>query len=1049
MADGIQIGRGYIAIDLDEAGAKAALDVLKEKIQGTLREASKKTEVDISTAKATAELDKLKAKIVATRQSADDNNKAFRDMLDTMSGVAKIVGLWAPALAVGTLATQAASGGVIQLVAAAGSLLGLLGLLPAGVLVAGGAVAALTVGLSGVATAIQALNSGDAKAAAAALKGLAPDARDAVLALHGIDFTPLKLADQNALFSGLASIIKDLGHSELPLLQSGLVGVAGALNGGFKDLLTNVGSDNSLRDQSLLFIDIKDTLQELAPAGASFVDILRNVSTVGAGFLPQLAERLSTVLSNLDQIIARARSDGSLQQWIQGGITSAGQLVRTVENLGSILGSVFKAGQAAGANFFGELQSITGEIAQFLKSAQGQQDITKILNAGTQAASQLVPLLKDAVTALAGFAPVLSPIAATLAPAIDSVIKALGPGLQNLDPGLQAVARGIASILNGVVPLLDPVSRLANEAGLILGPALSGLAHILDSLVPILSGAASAISFITSNTGDLVPIVLVAVAALKTFSNVQGVFTNGSAAKGISSAADAISKFALNAGVAVESLTGSAKAGTAVATAGDKIASTVKGIGGALPVIGVALLGVGAIIQAVSDHSKELAAQAEATGKGLVIGGSAGVAAAAQMATYQKSIDNASSALAVFSAAQEKQQAQAAKKLSVPQNLGNTENAEGFGALDPQTDGGDTQALLAAQQKLNAANAAAAAYRATLTSTQLAQVKATQAQLDYDNAVRNFGPHSAEAQSAMVALQGATQSETDAEWAAQKATESHQDALQDLLNQALASANASANLKLAVLDLGDAQKTATDATKKSGAQSEDAQRAEAQYELQLNQVVQATHDKAMADSASLPPSAQVAAANKAVTEQILNLAIAAGKNAPPALQALAAKTYDANSAALTAASNTKGLKTAVLDLPGGKTIKIAVDSNGNVVLGSLANQVAALTGPVHYIRIGFKVGAAPQLTQIPKAGGGPVQPNVPYLVGEHGPETIIPDRQSYVLPSAQTRSVLGGTTQQTKATTLNQYNSFPIGLSEQQVADMAASAATWKLRTSR
>src|SRR5437879_3634875 len=71
VADGIQIGRGFIAIDLDEAGAKASLDVLVEKIRETLREASKKTELDLDDTKADAELDKTNAKIKAVQQNAE------------------------------------------------------------------------------------------------------------------------------------------------------------------------------------------------------------------------------------------------------------------------------------------------------------------------------------------------------------------------------------------------------------------------------------------------------------------------------------------------------------------------------------------------------------------------------------------------------------------------------------------------------------------------------------------------------------------------------------------------------------------------------------------------------------------------------------------------------------------------------------------------------------------------------------------------------------------------------------------------------------------
>lgn len=1190
MAEGIQIGRGYIAVDLDEAGARASLDVLVEKIKEALREASKKTELDLDDTKADAELDKTDAKIkkvqrdaqtpvtfgsgitegaraaqqaiesasaavasarakeenaagrvrVAEQQLADvrakeesvtgrirvaeqqltearakyaadssqvlgaeerlaaarreiaasaaritsaeerlaaaergvataadssrvaelklanardasldklakakkdasDGGDPFKGWGAALSGIfsgktggLSVLGLWAPAITAVTLAAQSGAGSILSLVGAAGNLLGVVGLVPAVGFAAASTIAALVVGFKGIGTALTQANSpAQLKAQNAALAGLAPNAKEFVKAVQGIKpaLADLRLADQNALFAGLGQTIKTVATVEIPVLKAGLAGVAGAVGAGLGGLLGSIGGNKSLWDQALIFTNIKDTLQRLLPSLMSFWDILTSVAVVGSGFLPQMATHFTDLLAKFALFIQQARDDGSLKQWVQSGITAIDALGRVVGNIGSILGALFQAGQTAGANFLGTLSQITGQFAAFLHTAQGQSDLATILGSASDATKVLVPLLKDALNTLAGFAPILSPIANILAPAVDQVIQALGPALQNLDPGLKALATGIAAILGAVSQLLGPVSRLASDLAVGLGVALQVVAHILTALAPLLSGIASVVDFLAHSTGALIPILAVAALGFLALSKAGAAVATNSAA-----ATTAVAALGLRAGVAVEAMTGSAAAGVAVASLGSKVGTALKGVGSALPFVGIALLGVGAIIQAVQQHAKALAQEAQDVGKGLVVGGSAGVEAAQKMAQYQKAVDDAADALA---------------RLRSNQPTSSGGKAGGEGPQSQQT-GAATGNVAAAQQQLDAAKHAADAYRASLSDTQLAQARVAQAQLDYNNAVRQFGGNSAQAQSALLSLKGETQHETDAEYAATQATESHQQALKDLLDHTIASANASANLKLAQLDLADAQKAATDAIKASGAGSVEAQRAEAQYELQLNQTVQAMHDKAMADYAALPPSFQLAATNADVTKGILDLALAAGKNAPPALQALVEKTYDANQAAIAAGANVAGLHQQVVTLPDGKTISIYVDSNGQAYVQGLQSSLDSLVSRQYVARVQLQGPSGPfSIVPVAKASGGPVKAGAPYWVGEHGPELVVPHRDGYVVPSSESRVAMASAAAHAGGPTVNQYNSFPIGLSEQQVADMSANSAAWKLRTAR
>src|SRR4029077_16497964 len=52
--------------------------------------------------------------------------------------------------------------------------------------------------------------------------------------------------------------------------------------------------------------------------------------------------------------------------------------------------------------------------------------------------------------------------------------------------------------------------------------------------------------------------------------------------------------------------------------------------------------------------------------------------------------------------------------------------------------------------------------------------------------------------------------------------------------------------------------------------------------------------------------------------------------------------------------------------------------------------------------------------------GGPVDPGVPYLVGEGGPELLVPDSSGTIVPSTRLASAKGG------GPTVNNYNTFLV-----------------------
>lgn len=104
----------------------------------------------------------------------------------------------------------------------------------------------------------------------------------------------------------------------------------------------------------------------------------------------------------------------------------------------------------------------------------------------------------------------------------------------------------------------------------------------------------------------------------------------------------------------------------------------------------------------------------------------------------------------------------------------------------------------------------------------------------------------------------------------------------------------------------------------------------------------------------------------------------------------------------------------MLKLPKNKIINIS--SNAAAAKHNIDTVAAALNRIPRNVRIAMSVtgnksvsaSAAALRKQEARAGGGPVQRDQPYLVGEEGPELIVPQTDGTVLTASMTRGVMGG-----------------------------------------
>lgn len=299
-----------------------------------------------------------------------------------------------------------------------------------------------------------------------AMANLSPNARafvGEVLSLKGA-WDDVRKSVQDKLFAGLAAEVKPLASIWFPLLKTGMGQVATGLNGIIKETVAYLKTTeaqqnvaNIFKNTGLALGNMKGILRDLL---AAFLDI----ASVGSDFLPDLATGAANAAKNFRDFVHEAKETGRLKEWMQGAMDTAGRLWQLIKNIGDIIGTVFSAIDTQGGGALNTLTNLTGKIAEFLHSAEGQDALKALGRAlaaiGGATGKVFLSFLDVAATVLTAIEPLITAFA-------DAAGTYLAGALQVLKPVLE----GVATVLGFLGPALGPVIAGIYAANKAIGAA--------------------------------------------------------------------------------------------------------------------------------------------------------------------------------------------------------------------------------------------------------------------------------------------------------------------------------------------------------------------------------------------------------------------------------------------------------------------------------------------------------------------------------------------------------------------------------------------------
>lgn len=328
---------------------------------------------------------------------------------------------------------------ILPAVQSVGQLTGALGLVPAGIALAGTAVGTLKVGMSGFSDAVK--KGGDD------LKALSPSAQVAATALRNLGpaWNNLHLDVQQRLFQGVGKDIQRVGAVDLPVLRRGMDSMAGSLNQGVHYFAQWATSSKTVADFHTIMNNSAVSTQNLMRALQPVLSIFRDVATVGSNFLPQLTSGLASAAQRAADFVSHARETGKLHEWIQTGIDAVHKLLTVFGDVIQIIVKISQAPPLFGFDFLSSLSSVTGFILKLVTTFP-----------------QLIPLIGTAIVAwkawtiaqlafnVAMDANPIVLVISLIAGLVAAVIVATGHSKAFMDA---VIALGTA-IMNAVMPVL-------------------------------------------------------------------------------------------------------------------------------------------------------------------------------------------------------------------------------------------------------------------------------------------------------------------------------------------------------------------------------------------------------------------------------------------------------------------------------------------------------------------------------------------------------------------------------------------------------------------
>jgi phage-related protein len=324
--------------------------------------------------------------------------------------------------------------------------------------------------------------------------------------IPGVDDALSRIQDRmSANFWAIArEPIKELVDDLLPRFGAGLEQTSTQLGGFFAAFAAGLQGELA-PIMAQMFSDLSESIAIATASTGDLAAIIAVLGAVGTSHLPGLADWFTRVTGRFADFLTTAAEDGSLQDWIDQGLTALRDLGRVLLNLGGIFAGVARAAEAAGGSSLGMLADTLERVHRVVDSEAFQTGLTDVLAAAHEAMRRIAdisgPAVRELFIQLGELAETILPQAGTIiGTAFEAIASALAQpevsrAVRDLFDGLQAAVEGLAPAMaplaRGLAGLVSLVGALAAVVGPLVATALAPLADAVAELAPLITPIAT------------------------------------------------------------------------------------------------------------------------------------------------------------------------------------------------------------------------------------------------------------------------------------------------------------------------------------------------------------------------------------------------------------------------------------------------------------------------------------------------------------------------------------------------------------------------------
>lgn len=230
-----------------------------------------------------------------------------------------------------------------------------------------------------------------------ALANLSPNARAFVEQVRGLSdaWKELRLEVQDNLFAGMGDSIVNLANNYLPLLKTGLGGIATEINGGVRRAIEDMSSDSAKLDWTKILENTRASIGPVIDGLSDLAGALTNIAAIGSEFLPGFSNSFAETMQEFREWTESEEGENKIRNFMEKSIESLKQVKDLFLAVGDVLGGLFKTSEESGKSMIESMTDSLREFAEWMKSAEGQEKMRNFWEDVRKTITDILNLIKE------------------------------------------------------------------------------------------------------------------------------------------------------------------------------------------------------------------------------------------------------------------------------------------------------------------------------------------------------------------------------------------------------------------------------------------------------------------------------------------------------------------------------------------------------------------------------------------------------------------------------------------------------------------------------